>query len=126
MARVKYSIQDKLNIFTPIICRLLARVRIPNSRRYRAMTDIEICASSGITIARLIEIYQLTSWDTVTTKEMFQFMKGCNLDISNRDSFKRNMAIIEILPHLVPHEDSNSAEWNTVFKPLLMILAKNK
>ena len=129
MAYTKYSFREKLQLFSPITCRILARVSGKHGEGIRALSDEEIAAGSGLSVPEIIKIYRSPSWDKIKIQDMFMFLKGCGIDLDNAEWFKENVKYMKSLTRRksgLPKYIIKSQYWETVFKPILVIEAKNQ
>ena len=79
------SIFDQLQILSPLACRMLARERIKNGIRMRALTNQEIADRSGLPIARIRWLVGRTSWESVqiTPPDLAAYLAGCGITQKN-------------------------------------------
>lgn len=66
---------EKLNRFTPRLCRLVAR------HRARPMSYTEIAVRSGLSRATVIKLSHKASWDGVNITQIDKFTKACGVDL---------------------------------------------
>lgn len=111
------SITEKLTRFPPIACRLLARVRGADEQ-VRPLTDAEIAAGSRLSVKEVAALSKLTSWDDVTVGRMFQFTRGCGIDLEDRECLKAQSAYLKKVRR-IPLYLVRSPNYKTQFLPLL-------
>ncbi|MCR6656594.1 MAG: hypothetical protein NVV63_12470 [Opitutus sp.] len=87
------SLEARLQRFTPITCRILAR-RVRAKGGVVALTDEEIAAGSGLSVPEVAKLSRLRTWTGVPVDTMLAFTKGCGINLSSRDSMKTHSAII--------------------------------
>jgi len=110
--------------YPPYYVRCLARESL-GGNRIRAISDEEISIKSKLSIERVKEIYNSTTWDDVTLKEFRVFTEACNYD--PHDSGERNRInsynrtpVGSRFRYLV-----KSPWWTSVFQPLLRKMKQN-
>lgn len=74
---------EKLDRYPPVLVRLLAR-----TAGGEAMTDAQIAYLSELSIAEIRRLSFLTSWDDVKVDHVRRFMRGCNIDLTDRDDVR--------------------------------------
>ena len=107
-----------LDEYPPYLVRCFAKRRL-SGKRVRAVSDEEIAIMSGIPLARVRVLYDSSTWEHATVKELRQFCSACDFD--PEDSSDRN--------RLTSYKNSKggpkftylrrSPQWETVFKPLI-------
>jgi hypothetical protein len=118
------TIQERLDRFPPVACRILARAPKP-SGGVRALTDAEIAAGSGrLSVKDVARLSRLTAWDTVPIADAFAFLKGCGVQIDDRDWMRKNVAYLQELRG-APRYLKQSDEWETLYKPLLILWTRS-
>lgn len=112
------TLRQKLTLFTPIACRLLARRRGP-SGAFISMTDTEICRASGLPMARVKQLSWMSSWDHAEVGVMLAFTRGCGVDIDDRNAVRGNARYLRqgTWTHILRSSDRGFyreliAEWN--------------
>ena len=73
----RISIDQRFAEFTPIICRLLARVGV--GRAVRPMTDKEIAKAAKLNTFQVMSLSMLPCWDEVPVLTALKFMNGCGI-----------------------------------------------
>ena len=76
----------KLDLFPPAIVRCLAADKSPG--KSVALTDDQISERSGLSVARVQEIYWEKSWDDVPCGDMKKFVVACNVDFGDAEVMK--------------------------------------
>jgi len=76
------TLSQKVDEFTPIVCRLLARKG--RGKSVEPMTDEEIAKSCGLTVGDVIAISWNASWNGVPVDVMIKYTKGCGVDFDDR------------------------------------------
>ena len=109
------TIPQKLTLFTPIACRLLAR-RKNSDGAVVAMTDAEIRDTSGLPMAVVKHLSWSDSWDHVEIRFMLAFTKACGIDFDSRDCVRANTRYLRqgSWSHVL-----RSPERNTLYRELL-------
>jgi len=110
--------------YPPPLIRCLARQRL-RGKRIRAVSDEEIAIRADLPVYRVQEIYKSPSWDPVPVGEMRKFCHGCDFDPENRDDRNRATAYKNQKGGAKFTYLKESAWWDSVFRPLLTILAKS-
>ena len=112
----KLTLWQKLTRFSPITVRLLAR-RPNGSGRPAAMSDTDICAYSGLTLAQVKHISWSESWDQIPVGEMRAFVTACGVDIGSRDAVRLlGNYMRRGLPFSYLHRHP---DWKLTFEPLM-------
>lgn len=110
----------RLDLFTPILVRLLAR-----HPRGHPLTTAEIADRSGLLPMQVETLSWATSWDGVDLPTFRSFTQACNLDILNAVQAKRNEAYLngqtvngvrQPPQFLYLKRDKN---WETYYKPMM-------
>lgn len=116
------GIYDKMGVFPPIICRLLARTG-GKGFASRSLTDEEIAASSGLPVSEVKGIAWQTSWDSLTTSQMKAFTEACGIRFDDRRSMQLHM---RLLAGDNPFRYARrSTQWPE-FKDMLLVLRKEQ
>lgn len=77
------GLRERLNHFPPFIVFNLSHVK--SGRRYRRMTETEICAKSSLSSYRVEALCRDTNWDYCPVMDMLSFMDACGFDIMRVD-----------------------------------------
>lgn len=112
------DIFTRIDRYTPILCRLLARV--PNGR---PLTTEEICAKSGLNSMFVEQLSMQTNWDFVDVYFLRKFSLGCTVDFANT----RRMRVIQDYlegPHPGGHPPQfsylkRSPDWKGFYQPMM-------
>lgn len=106
---------DRERVFYPLLCRLLAR-----HKRGAALTDDEIASKGGnvLTSYEVASISQLLDWGQVPRSHQLAFLRGCNIDLYDRNSMHRLTAYMKMKRNRFKYL-RKSPQFETVFKPLL-------
>jgi hypothetical protein len=110
----------RLNRFSPLLCRLLARVP-----RGRPLESTEIAERSGLSVSQVDAISQQTDWRGIDLPTAHQFMLACDTDLSNRQHCRRMRMFLKSQPK---HREGRfqhlkrSPNWKVTFLPLLVRL----
>lgn len=115
--------------FPPYQVRLLAKRVGAGRDKNLAIDDAELAIRSGIPIDRLREIYRAENWDAVTHGEILAFTVACNFDPTNpRDRQRvRQYQYVCLKRKVRPFRYlMNSPHWESVFLPLIRLLASRK
>lgn len=91
---MKLTLTEKLNTFTPIACRLLAR-RKNAAGSVVAMTDGEIRDRSGLGMAVIKHLSWSESWDYVEVRHLLAFTRACGIDFDSAPSVKANIRYLK-------------------------------
>lgn len=75
------NIWTKLEIFSPVMVRLLAADRKRGTSW--DLSDEEIAERAGMTVKEVQRIYWNKTWDDITLGQMKRFVKACNVDFAN-------------------------------------------
>lgn len=75
-----------LQRFPPCGVRLLART---DGRHPRILEDEELCERSGLSMETIQVLQWKESWEEISVRIMYKFMKGCRMDIDNSADMKR-------------------------------------
>jgi hypothetical protein len=113
------TLPEKLDRFPPLVVRLLARTSRSEGGQ-RALTTAEIAARSGLSISEVKTLSTFTTWTDVSIGTMQAYLKGCGADLDNRDWLRKNAAYMAHIRSL-PRYLRKSAEWATVFEPLIRV-----
>lgn len=113
------TMQERLERFPPVVCRILARKRRP-AGGISALSDAEVSAGSGLSVTEVSKIARLSTWDHVPVLTLFAFVKGCGLDLDSRDCLRTQTAYMKRLRSL-PKYLLRHPDWETTFKPLLQL-----
>jgi len=76
------KIKQRLEEFTPIVCRLLARESV-ESGRVESLTDKQIAARSLMPEWQVNSISWLPTWDSVEVGIMLRFTTGCGINLDD-------------------------------------------
>lgn len=115
------TIQERLQRFPPIVCRLLARKR-DKARGIVPLTTAEIAQRAGLSVSTVASLAPLLSWDTVPATQAIAFAKGCGINLDDRDSLRHHSAYMKRLKG-APRYLMRSPDWATVYAPLIQIWA---
>ena len=74
------GLRERLNEFPPFMVFNLARVPV-RYKRYRRMTEEEICRESRLSSYMVAFMVRSTSWDNIHVGDMLAFMAACGFDI---------------------------------------------
>lgn len=110
------TLNQKLNRFPPIACRLLARRKHRQGGGVVAVTDEELAAKSQLSMARIKAISWSLSWDEISCADMLAFTKACGIDFESRRCLWRHNLYQKsgAFMHL-----RRSPMWETQFVPLV-------
>ena len=112
----KLTLWQKLDRFSPMTCRLLAR-RPNGSGRPVAMSDADICGAAKLTLAQVKRISWSESWGEIPVGEMQAFMSACGVDVGSRQCVRRLGHYMRrgfAFDYLRKHPD-----WKLTFEPLM-------
>lgn len=87
------KIEERLDRFPPLVCRLLAREGESN-RHIKPLTDDQIAERSGLSISRVKALSWLVDWKGVEVYEMLAFSKGCGVDLSDRSKLAKHLQYV--------------------------------
>lgn len=102
---------EKLTIFTPRMCRILARKKV--GKRTVALSTEEIADASGMTVPEVHVLMLQRDWTAVPVGLMVRFMRGCGVDIDSRASMIRHRDLLRKSQN-VPLYLRKSPEWPTL------------
>lgn len=104
-------------------------VRLFARRNGRAISREEIAITSGIPLARIIEISQSLSWDGITIPDPERFCAACHFDPTNPNDLRRqrNYAYVCNRKKMgrIPYYLRASPYWLTEFLPLIQRLRES-
>ncbi len=86
------KLEERFEVFTPLICRLLARKGV--RRGVKVLTDEEIARASGLPVYKVHSLSSLPSWYSVDVMTALQFMKGCRVNITDGASYHKHSKYI--------------------------------
>lgn len=119
---MKKTFWQKLEVFPPIACRLLARVKT-DTGGVRAMTALEIATKAGMTEMKVNSLSWVVSWDGVPVSDAKAFTEACGIFLSDRASLRTHSAYVR---RNAPWKYlKKSPEWSTVFRPMIMAYVKH-
>jgi len=75
---------SKAGRYSPILCRLLARVRYG-----RPLTSQELADSSGLSLFQVEALSRQTNWDGVDIETVRRFTESCGTDFTSRKDMRR-------------------------------------
>jgi len=78
---------QRLERYQPILVRLLAR--LGHGKLAVCPSDEHLSEVSGLALARVKLIGYSYTWAGIPIEEHFAFMRGCEIDLENRRTFKR-------------------------------------
>lgn len=111
-------IETRLKRFPPIVCRLLARKgKGAAGRGLKPMTDEDIAANSGLTVAEVRSISWNTSWDKLDCRTMLAFSKACGINISSRESMHKHSRYIRNRHRFLYLK--RDPQYETLWKPMI-------
>ncbi len=117
------TLQEKMDRFRPIVCRLLAR-RVVSGKITIALTDDEIAERSGLPLGEVKGMSWYHDWTGVPVNHMMAFMKGCGINIDDSRALKYSWHLWNGVgkgAHL-----RRSPLWKTLFVPLIREAEKIK
>jgi hypothetical protein len=79
--------ETRLKLFPPIWIRLAASAG-SGAHRYW-LSDEEIVERSGLALAFVKGLSWSVNWDGIPVQHVFAFLRGCNIDLEDRATFKR-------------------------------------
>lgn len=110
----------RLQVFPPILCRLLAR-----HKGGRPLTVEEICTAaapggSPSTLAVIIynQFSQETDWLRITMQEGVHFLRGCGLSFDDAKAMRRADDYLAKTPNF--EYLRKSPDWESYYKPLIV------
>jgi len=115
------KLQEKLNRFPPVICRILAR-RMDGTRVVAYLTA-EIAQRADMQEAEVLLISQHTSWEGIPVDTMLRFTHACGIDLDSRLAMKRKLDHLAKLQSTLPRFLIKSPEWDSTLKHLVTIAA---
>lgn len=100
--------------FPPILVRLLARHKYG-----KPLSALEISEASlgSVTPAQVEAISQCTQWGSIRMVEAAGFMRGCGLDLCNRQQLKKAEAYLRKNPNFRYLRESQ--DWEAYYKPMM-------
>lgn len=109
------TLWEKFEQFPPILCRLLARTT--DGHGVRALSVEEISRTSELDGLTVRAFSWLPNWEYVTLADTEKFMRGCNVDIGDRNNLRTHTGYIRgnaQWKYLKKHPD-----WLTVYEPMI-------
>lgn len=101
--RMNLTLATKLKRLPPIACFIIARKG--QHRNIKAMMPEEIAFLSGLPLDRVHALSWMTSWDSVSCREMMRFSHGCGVCFDDGANFKKHMQFLKRrngrFPHLI-------------------------
>lgn len=81
--------------------------------------DQQLADACGFTIAQFLGISYSLTWDDIQTALMFRYLKGCDVDLEDRDTLHRleHMRKNGLFVHL-----QRSPEWETKYRAMIAML----
>lgn len=117
------TITERLERFTPIVCRLLARKTAARGG-VEALTDEEIAAGSGLPVPTVATLSRKHAWTGVPFDTVLAFTRGCGIHFDDRDSLRHHSAYMRRLKS-APRYLRRSPAWVDTFQPLITAWARN-
>lgn len=111
----RFTIWQKFAMFPPIVIRLAARTReyVP-----KALSNSEIAERAGWSVAKVCSIYPTLLWDCVSVDDAGTFMRACNTDIFEPETWNVMTGFIVRRPLKWKHL-KQSKDWQELYEPLL-------
>jgi len=116
------KLQEKLDRFPPVICRLLARHK--DGGRVVAWRTEEIASRAKMSPAEIMLLSQRVSWDGVPVDTMLRFTTACDIDLDDHLCIKRKLDHLAKLQSTLPRFLIKSPEWESTLKHLVAIAAQ--
>lgn len=119
---MRLTLREKLKLFTPIACRLLARRKLANGSVV-AMTDSEIRDASSLPMSAVKHLSWSADWHEAEVAQMLDFTRACGIDLDSRDCVRANTRYLKqgAWTHIL-----RSPERNTLYRDLLAEWRKQK
>ena len=114
------TIEQRLDRFPPIVCRLLARKRAIKGGGIVPIPAAEIARNSGLTLTQVASLSPLLDWSTVPAATAVAFARGCGIDLDDRNSLRHHHAYIKNLKS-TPRYLLRSPDWKTIYEPLIAL-----
>ena len=105
------TVTDRLNNFSPILVRLLAR------QNCQPMSTDCIAAFSGLDQPSVEFISHQTSWKEIRLQDALQFLMGCRLGIDDTQAWRRAMDYLSKRPTFRYLRASD--DWSDYYEPML-------
>lgn len=116
------KIWERMDVYCPLILRLLAR-----KRRGRPLTTLEIADASGLPVTTVEAISWSVDWSGIDVPSARAFMKGVGIDLASRDDVRRIRMYLRTSPkdprRRFPYL-RKSPEWKTRYLPMLEELGR--
>lgn len=126
---IRKSMWRLLNEHPPALVRLLAR-RVTKGKRVEVISLSEIVIASGLSRARVTEISNSMTWNSVTFYEAERFIAACNFDPLSAADRNRKRAYETSCKTRSPKSKfqylKQSPAWKTEFLPLIERLKSRK
>lgn len=106
------SFWTRAETIPPILVRLLAR-----RRHGPPLTDAEISAASGLSVAQVFAISQCTDWSGIDLPTMRKFLVACEVDFESFTQMKRVDSYLASNPTWQALR--KSPQWKPYFEPLM-------
>jgi hypothetical protein len=115
------TLSAKLERFSPVACRLLARRKTGGGSHTVDLSDEEIAKRSGLRVYDVKCISWAESWVGIPVDKMLAFTKGCGINLDDRVSLRQHWVMLRdgSARHV-----RNSPRWEQVYKPLFIHWAK--
>jgi hypothetical protein len=114
-------IKQRLDEFTPIICRLLARKT--TGRRVDGLHDEEIAEASNLQLWMVKSVSWLPTWDHTESRVMLAFIEGCGIKLDDWKDMQIHSTYLAKKPawkYLRRYPD----EWYARWHPMIIIQKK--
>ena len=121
--RVRREFWDRVEVFPPVLCRLLAR----DKPRGRPLAHSELADKTGLSEMEVLTLSKQVTWKGVDVFTLRAFTEACGVDFTNPQSMKR--VTVYLKGHTIDGVRRpvrfdylrRSPEWETTFRPLMQI-----
>lgn len=108
------KLTERLEIFRPILVRLMARDGIYGG----PMDNFDIARNAGMLEPAVEAISRSIAWDGIEVYQMIHFCRACGIDMDNTVSLRRACDYLRKNPSF-SHIRKTGA-WETYYKPLMI------
>jgi len=118
------SIEERLDRFSPLVCRLLAREGESN-KSIRPLTDEAIATASGLPLDVVISMSWRCSWEGVPVDIMLRFSTACGVVMSDRKIMAKHLQYLRSPKNKKWSYLKRSSLWDSKWYPMIMLYSKH-